>query len=87
MAAITPSKVLIKQEGDFAEYVFITTGTAADTMDISGYLHGRSICQVAGANVTDGANLAYTFTAAGVITVPAGPSADVLAIVVKLAKV
>ena len=83
MAALTPSKIDEIQVGGKTQFTFIfSSATAADTFDMGSYLNGRKIVDISGENVSDAASLAYTYTAAGVITVPAGPSTDIISIVV-----
>lgn len=82
MAAIELSDGVLRFSADKTYLYFTATATAADTIDFASVLAGRRIGSVIGANVTDGVNLTYTYTAAGVVTVPAGPSADEISVII-----
>lgn len=82
MAAISLSNCTINYNADKTTLRATATATAADTIDFGAVLNGRSIANVRGSNVSDGATLAYTYTAAGVVTVPAGPSSDSICVII-----
>ena len=82
MAATTFAQV--EWNNDQTEFTgIITSATAADTVDIAGYLNGKSVVGLVGMNVTDKAVLIPTY-ATTLVTIPSGPSTDKVSITVKL---
>ena len=74
----------IQWNNDQTEFVgVINSISAADTVDISGYLNGKSLVGLTGYNVTDKTVLIPTY-ATTIVTIPSGPSTDKVSVVVKL---
>lgn len=86
MAVKTISKVYNALEGEFLEKVLIIdAATAADTVDITDYIFGKSIADIQVFNMTDITPVtASVNSSTDVVTIGTGPGGDKIAINVRL---
>lgn len=85
MGAVTASNVQSISEGGLEMmHFYIASATAADTIDVSGYLQGRTPVEVRSFEVTGGTPITDSSISSGTVTIGTGPSTEPVLVVVTL---